>query len=272
MFKTRLLSGIVLVILAVAVLYYGGIVTLMATMLLALGGVFELLRIYKLNKSLLGYMAYAITIAGYLLLYFRQEQFILPCVILFVLIELAIYVLTYPKYCDKDIAVVFMSVIYVSLLMSYVYMIRRMDNGGALVVMIFVCSWVNDTCAYCAGVTLGKHKMCPKLSPKKSLEGLTGGLLGSALFAMAYGIFFNKYVYKLNNAPLIFAIVGVCGAMAAVIGDLAASAIKRNNDIKDYGKLIPGHGGVLDRFDSIIFTAPMVYYCFTFLIEYIGGK
>ena len=86
MFKTRLLSGIVLVILAVAVLYYGGIVTLMATMLLALGGVFELLRIYKLNKSLLGYMAYAITIAGYLLLYFRQEQFILPCVILFVLI------------------------------------------------------------------------------------------------------------------------------------------------------------------------------------------
>lgn len=271
MFKTRLLSGIVLVILAIGVLYLGGAVTLGTTLLLSLGGVFELLRIYKLEKSGLGYLAYGITIVYYLLLYFEKEKYILPCVILFILLELAIYVIKFPNYKDKDIAVVFLSILYVPLLLSYVYMIRRMDNGGALVVMIFVCSWVNDTFAYCAGVTMGKHKMSPKLSPKKSVEGLIGGIAGSAIFAVGYGIFFNKYVYELNNAPIIFALVGAFGAVAAVIGDLAASAIKRNNDIKDYGKLIPGHGGVLDRFDSIIFTAPMVYYCFTFLIENLGG-
>ena len=80
------------------------------------------------------------------------------------------------------------------------------------------------------------------------------------------GIVISNLVYELNNAPVIFAVVGAVGACVAVIGDLAASAIKRNNDIKDYGKLIPGHGGILDRFDSIIFTAPIIYYCLNFMI------
>ena len=137
--------------------------------------------------------------------------------------------------------------------------------------MIFVCSWVNDTCAYCVGVTMGKHKMTPKLSPKKSVEGLIGGIAGSAIFGALYGIFFNKNVYELDNAAVIFAIIGALGAVMAVIGDLTASAIKRNNDIKDYGKLIPGHGGILDRFDSIIFTAPIIYYCLLYMTGNLGG-
>ena len=93
-----------------------------------------------------------------------------------------------------------------------------------------------------------------KLSPKKSVEGLIGGIAGSAIFGALYGIFFNKNVYELDNAAVIFAIIGALGAVMAVIGDLTASAIKRNNDIKDYGKLIPGHGGILDRFDSLVFV------------------
>ena len=152
-------------------------------------------------------------------------------------------------------------------MLSYVYQIRDLESGGAWVVMIFICSWVNDTCAYCVGVTMGKHKMSPKLSPKKSVEGLIGGILGSAIVASVYGVFFNANVCEIENSPVIFAVIGACGAGMAVIGDLAASAIKRNNDIKDYGKLIPGHGGILDRFDSIIFTAPIVYYGFVYLID-----
>jgi len=146
------------------------------------------------------------------------------------------------------------------------YLIRDLEHGGALVVMVFVCSWVNDTCAYCVGVTLGKHKMTPKLSPKKSVEGLVGGIAGSAVVGALYGMFFDKNVTALENAPVIFAVIGALGAIVAVIGDLAASAIKRNNDIKDYGKLIPGHGGIMDRFDSIIFTAPIIYYGFAYMI------
>ena len=127
-------------------------------------------------------------------------------------------------------------------------------------------SWINDTCAYFVGRAFGKHKMAPVLSPKKSIEGLIGGIVGAGVFGAVFGILFDKYVDTMNYVPLLFAVVGAVGALPAVIGDLAASAIKRNNDIKDYGKLIPGHGGILDRFDSIIFTAPIIYYLLVYLL------
>ena len=160
---------------------------------------------------------------------------------------------------------------YVAMLLSFLYQVRILKYGGALVVMVYICSWINDTCAYCVGVKFGKHKMSPKLSPKKSIEGLFGGIIGSAIVGGLYGIFFNAKIYALPKAPLIFAVAGAIGAGFAVIGDLTASAIKRNNDIKDYGRLIPGHGGIMDRFDSIIFTAPIVYYCFSIMIGNLGG-
>jgi phosphatidate cytidylyltransferase len=104
----------------------------------------------------------------------------------------------------------------------------------------------------------GKHKMSPVLSPKKSVEGAVGGVVGAALLGALYGMFVNTQMEDVN-AIVIFAIICIVGALISMVGDLAASAIKRNHDIKDYGKLIPGHGGVMDRFDSVIFTAPMIY-------------
>lgn len=266
MFKTRLLSGIVLVILVIGVLYLGGYVTAGAMLLLSLGGVFELLRIYKLHNTPIGIATYLSTIIYYALLIFDKNQFVMPLIIVFVLFVLGIYVTTYPRFTDKDAMAAVLAFMYVTVMLSYMYLIRDMSHGGALVVMVFVCSWVNDTCAYCVGVTLGKHKMTPKLSPKKSVEGLVGGIVGSAVVGALYGMFFNKQVTAIDNAPVIFAVIGAVGAAVAVIGDLAASAIKRNNEIKDYGKLIPGHGGIMDRFDSIIFTAPIIYYGFMYMI------
>jgi phosphatidate cytidylyltransferase len=108
--------------------------------------------------------------------------------------------------------------------------------------------------------------MTPKLSPKKSIEGLIGGIVGAAIIGAIYGVFINAKIYPVNGAAVIFAVIGAVGAGFAVIGDLAASAIKRNNEIKDYGKLIPGHGGIMDRFDSIIFTAPVIYYCMKLML------
>jgi len=271
MFKTRLLSGIVLVILVIGVLYLGGYVTGATMFLLSIGGVFELLRIYNLHNTAIGYITSIATAAYYGLLMFDYEQYIMPLMLAFVLAILSAYVITYPKYKDKDAMAAVLAFFYVSVMLSYVYQIRELKYGGALVVMIFICSWVNDTCAYCVGVTMGKHKMTPKLSPKKSVEGLIGGIAGSAIFGALYGIFFNKQVYALDKAPIIFAVIGALGAVIAVIGDLTASAIKRNNDIKDYGKLIPGHGGIMDRFDSIIFTAPIIYYCLLYMTGNLGG-
>ena len=265
MFKTRLLSGIVLVILMVAVLYFGGYVTGAAMLITSLVGVFELLRIYKLQNRTIGWAAYLATMLLYFFLMADLAELVLPLCVGFVLVVLAIYVIRYPTYTDKDAMAAMLPFFYVALCLSFVYRIREMENGGAFVVMIFVCSWVNDTLAYCAGVTMGKHKMSPILSPKKSVEGLIGGLLGSALVGAGYGIFVNAKIAEVPLAPLVFGVAGLLGAVVAVIGDLAASAIKRNNEIKDYGTLIPGHGGVMDRFDSMIFTAPLVYYCFLYM-------
>lgn len=265
MFKQRLLSGIVLVILAVVILYLGGYVTGAAVLLLSIGAMFELLRIYKQHNTVLGFAGYGSVIAYYMLLFFGLREYILFMFIAAILVILGIYVFAYPKYTDKDIMAVVFGFFYTTFMLSYVYEIRILSHGGILVIMIFICSWVNDTLAYCAGVTMGKHKMSPKLSPKKSIEGLIGGLLGAAIVGGVYGYFFDKYVYAIDNSIVAFAIIGFLGAVVAVIGDLTASAIKRNNDIKDYSNLIPGHGGILDRFDSIIFTAPIIYYLLIFL-------
>lgn len=125
--------------------------------------------------------------------------------------------------------------------------------------LIFLSSWGCDTCAYCVGVLFGKHKMAPKLSPKKSVEGGVGGIAGAALLGALFAFLMNRWGGAQAN-PLHYAVICGSGGVISQIGDLAASAIKRNHDIKDYGKLIPGHGGILDRFDSVIFTAPVIYY------------
>ena len=106
---------------------------------------------------------------------------------------------------------------------------------------------------------IGKHKLPSELSPKKSIEGCIGGIVGAALIGFIYATIFKSHLTTIDNPQLSLAIIGAVSSILSQIGDLAASAIKRNHGIKDYGKLIPGHGGILDRFDSIIFTAPIVY-------------
>ena len=133
--------------------------------------------------------------------------------------------------------------------------------------MIFISSWISDTCAYCVGVLVGKHKLAPSLSPKKSVEGSLGGIAGSVIVGALFGFFIVEKVITDQQVTWIFALIGGIGSVVSQIGDLAASAIKRNYEIKDYGNLIPGHGGIMDRFDSIIVTAPMIYFLFSLLVN-----
>lgn len=264
--KQRVISGAVLVVILAITLYFGGIVTCSLMALVSLVGNMELLRVYGVNKKTPGIVCYLATVLYYIAIYLDRMDIIVPMMVVYLLVMLAVYVLTFPTYSDKQIMAAFMDFFYVSVMLSFVYLIRNMEHGLVLVLLIFVSSWINDTCAYFVGRALGKHKMAPVLSPKKSIEGLIGGIVGAGVFGAVFGILFDKYVDTMNYAPLLFAVVGAVGALPAVIGDLAASAIKRNNDIKDYGKLIPGHGGILDRFDSIIFTAPIIYYLLVYLL------
>ena len=264
--KQRVISGAVLVVILAITLYFGGIVTCGLMALVSLVGNMELLRVYGVNKKTPGIVCYLATVLYYIAIYLDRMDIIVPMMVVYLLVMLAVYVLTFPTYSDKQIMAAFMDFFYVSVMLSFVYLIRNMEHGLVLVLLIFVSSWINDTCAYFVGRALGKHKMAPVLSPKKSIEGLIGGIVGAGVFGAVFGILFDKYVDAMNYAPLLFAVVGAVGALPAVIGDLAASAIKRNNDIKDYGKLIPGHGGILDRFDSIIFTAHIIYYLLVYLL------
>ena len=155
---------------------------------------------------------------------------------------------------------VFFGLFYVAVMLSFVYQIRTLERGLYLAFLVFLCSWGCDTCAYCVGMLIGKHKMSPKLSPKKSVEGAVGGVAGAALLTALYCFIFRLPMNLTTTEIWIIAGIAAVAALISMVGDLTASAIKRNYDIKDYGHLIPGHGGILDRFDSMIITAPIIYY------------
>ena len=174
-------------------------------------------------------------------------------IIISMILILFVYVFGYPKYHAEQVMAAFFGVIYVAVMLSFIYLTRSLPDGKFLVWLIFLCSWGCDTCAYCVGMLIGKHKMAPVLSPKKSIEGAVGGVAGAALLGVIYAAATQGKMAE-------YALICAVGALISMVGDLAASAIKRNQNIKDYGKLIPGHGGILDRFDSVIITAPVIYY------------
>ena len=266
MFKTRLISGIILVIIALATIIPGGpvlYVTLLAISLIGMQELYRAMKVREKNFNFLELAGYAGAVCYYLSLLKGEE---LPqMALMFALVLLmAVYVFTYPTYHADQIMSAMFGILYVAVMLSYIYKTRCLEGGGWLVGLIFLSSWGCDTCAYCAGMLLGKHKMAPKLSPKKSVEGGIGGIVGAALLGAIFAVAANKITGAGVN-PAQYAVICGVGGMISQIGDLAASAIKRNHDIKDYGKLIPGHGGILDRFDSVIFTAPIIYYLATFL-------
>lgn len=266
MFKTRLLSGVVLLLALLGMLFAGGEVLLFSLTAIALIGLFEFYRIFQIEKSVIGLAGYLITLLYFLNMGWKvvedQQLFLVGCLTLF----LTLFVFTYPKYKANQIFAAMFGIIYVGVMISAVYHTRMLPFGIYLVWLIFVCSWGSDTCAYCVGVLFGKHKLAPVLSPKKSIEGAIGGIIGSSLIALIYGI----VLWKLDLIHLstigIWVFIAAVGSVFSQIGDLAASGIKRNFEIKDYGNLIPGHGGIMDRFDSVFFTAPFVFYlCYYFL-------
>ncbi|MBS6194349.1 MAG: phosphatidate cytidylyltransferase [Clostridiales bacterium] len=269
MFKTRLLSGIVLVIIALATIICGGPVLFVTLLCVSLIGMQELYKAAGVREgkiNLLEIISYGGILAYYLSVWFLPEKYHLLAVIFGLLLIMFVYVFTYPKYQAGQIMASFFGIVYVGVMLSYIFQTRQLPDGAFLVWLIFLCSWGCDTCAYCVGVLIGKHKMAPVLSPKKSIEGAVGGVLGAALLGALYALAIASHNPNSGHTPLIYAVICAVGALVSMVGDLAASAIKRQQNIKDYGTLIPGHGGILDRFDSVIFTAPIIYFLAVVLI------
>jgi len=184
--------------------------------------------------------------------------------VLFILCSLIVFL--HERYSINDISLTFFGIFYVTFLFSFITLTRNLENGKYFILLIFIGAWMTDTFAYFAGKAAGKRKLIPSVSPKKTVEGSIGGVIGCVAAAAVYGIFINKIV---NYIPVYhYIIIGTLSGIISQIGDLSASAIKRYAGIKDYSSIMPGHGGVLDRFDSVLFVAPVVYFYISFLQHY----
>ena len=222
--KTRIISGIVMVPLLL-IIYFGGLPLLAAAALIAYVGVTEFYNGFE-NMGVhpskpIAYVMITILYAGHLFLGVNHT-FLMAWVILSMMVDNT----PYPK-------------------MTW---------------LVVIAAFGSDIMAYFTGYFLGKHKMAPNLSPKKTIEGAVGGVVGSAVLCGIFGYFF--YPTMMVHCM----IIGVLGGMVAEAGDLTASMFKRGMGIKDYGHLIPGHGGIMDRFDSVIFVAPAVCYYILFVL------
>lgn len=259
--KTRILSGIVLAIIMISSSFYGGLYLYLLCLGVSLIGMYELYKVINMQKSPMAFVGYLGAILYYLCIITGYEKYDIFVFVVVLMAIMSVYVFTFPKYTIEQVTLMFLGLFYVAVMLSYIYKVRILEDGIYIVWLVFIASWGNDTCAYFTGVFLGKHKMAPILSPKKSIEGAIGGIAGSTLLGAILGyIVSGRITENFIHPVLIFAIASFVGAILAIIGDLTASAIKRNHNIKDYGKLIPGHGGILDRYDSVIFTAPVVFW------------
>lgn len=207
--------------------------------------------------------------SGLIMLFIIYSNFafnlLVPFITFLILILLSVPVVN-KNYSFWGAGATIVGLLYIPLFFGYLYWIRVIPVKGVyLIWFVFISSWFTDTFAYFSGMLFGKTKLCPSISPKKTVEGSIGGIIGSCVGCTVYGLYINSI--GITDALIIsFFILGLVGSIVSQFGDLAASAIKRNVGIKDYGKIMPGHGGVLDRFDSILFVSPLIYYYVMYII------
>nr|WP_315104756.1 phosphatidate cytidylyltransferase [uncultured Catonella sp.] len=273
MFLTRLVSGILLLALTFITMFFGGQLLLVTLFMISLIGLYELYKVMKFENTPLAYVGYITAFIWYINIDTKQSPLFninvpeLMVISITVVALLLIFVVKYPKYSATQLFSAIFGIFYIPVMISFIFKTREtIAFGQWLVWMVYVSSWGSDTCAYVVGRLFGKHKLAPVISPNKSIEGSIGGILGSALIGIIFGLVMSNFTGKSENLTIIFAVIGGLGSVISQIGDLAASGIKRNYDIKDYGNLIPGHGGILDRYDSIIITSPIVYYLAYYLV------
>lgn len=253
----RSLSGAILGIVVVGAVLWGAVPTAILFVLVGVGAITELMDLtskripeagdnYLLTVALAGGW-----IAGVAL---NPVPLMLLVGLLFVPVIFVVEVFRKSNHTLENGAIASLSLLYIALPLSLLMLI----GGGtgewepARVLVVIFIVWINDIFAYLVGCSIGKHKMCPSISPKKSWEGFFGGLLFAVAFAMAAGYMMEGNIYAWGG-------LGAVTALAGVVGDLLESKIKRECGVKDSGNLIPGHGGVLDRFDALLLAAPFAY-------------
>ena len=260
MLISRVLSAMVGIPLAIAIIWYGGIFLFAALLLLVGLGLKEYFNItgnmgLPVEKSF-SYFSGLLLIITF---YFAPNHIILTITLIFLGI-LTLMMLSYPNLSFRAVGSTLAGVFYVALLFGFLLLIRQVDSGEILLIFLFLLNWSSDTFAYFLGRAFGRKKLAPRVSPNKTVEGSLGGILGTIVVALLVG----NWLLDISNVNLIA--IGILVSIFGQMGDLVESALKRMGNVKDSGKLIPGHGGVLDRFDSVLFTAPLLYFYIIYVI------
>ena len=254
----RFISGIISAILVVAVFLSDKIVINIVVSVVGILTLIEAYRAIGLNKyRLLEILGFSLAVS----LTFGEVtgvSYVALIITLYIFAIMSAFLIYHKMLRLEELSQMFFLTIYISYFYANIVFVRKMPNGEFLVWLILIGAFVTDTFAYLIGVTFGKHKLCPEISPKKTVEGAIAGVVGSVLGYLFFGLIMqNICQYHVNY--LLLLPLGILASIAAQIGDLFASIIKRQHNLKDFGTLIPGHGGVFDRCDSLLFVAPVVF-------------
>ena len=264
--KTRIITAIVALAVFAAVLIAPPIVF---TIALALVILFMLYECYSATKAdtamkIVGFMSAVLMM---LTMYFSMSSkngsglvFVFIAATIILLLYMSLIVKEHGKKNYKDILSNGFLMLYVTVSM-WCILFTKQFFGISFMLLIFICAWSCDTFAYFSGRFLGKHKLIPYVSPNKTVEGSIGGVIGAIICCLIYLFILDKLPYNIafnTQYAVSFAVIGLVGGIFSQIGDLIASSIKRDEDIKDFGWIFPGHGGFMDRFDSVMFIAPIV--------------
>ncbi len=262
----RLISSFVGIILALVVLFLNETLFFPLAIAVLIG-----IILYELIKAVDG-LQFWLASAGTILYgcstpfleFYRLDAFVMPVQFLCLMLVFLDLIVHSQKFKVEQIGFMIMSGILVTKSLCCLIALKQMDDHGMLYVVLGLCGgWIADSGAYFAGVTLGKHKLCPTISPKKTVEGFIGGLVSNAVVFVLICIGYAMLAENGGNAVAVryiaVAALGLVCAAISVLGDLCASVIKRQKGIKDYGNIMPGHGGLMDRFDSVLFVVPSLY-------------
>lgn len=259
----RTLSSLVGLSLLLGIIYLGGPYIAMGSFLITMMGLNEFYMAFRDHAiKPVAWVGYLSILLLYLCSWFWNDPIALSMVLFVMMLSLMVHYLFRHGVRIEDVGVTIVGALYIGFNLHHIVRVAEMDHFF-YIGYVFILAWGTDTCAYFAGYFLGKRKLWEEVSPKKTIEGAVGGIIGATLLAALYAFWFDQ-------AFIIYAIpLGIIGSVLSQIGDLMASKIKRYVNIKDYGHIMPGHGGILDRFDSIILTAPFVYYYVMMIEQYL---
>lgn len=257
--RARFITAAIGIPIVIAALYLGGPVFFVFMGLFSLGAMYEFCHMLGLSKGLSTVAAGALVIPYYLNLYLHYLPWDVYLLLYIIIAASVFFVFSYTKLTFQQSAGLIFGGLYIPVLASTLALVREMDQGMFLTLAVFLVTWGTDSGAYFIGMLLGKKKLAPAVSPNKSWAGAIGGFITGIIIATAIGILIKGNV-------LIFFLWGCAAAVLGQVGDLCESALKRQAGVKDSGNFFPGHGGFLDRIDSLLFVSALAYIFFGVLL------